>query len=175
MGFGFPCCGGKTQEIIDLFDLFGDELVWDFQAELGINVVEFFTLERSWDQFFAFLRQLPDHSRFRVKQLTDPELAQQYYAQFSDEDIKAQDEKSKDGTYEPPLLGYTPELAKMDQLLDAINLLSHLVATALSSKKNGPKFEPEKRPKTAFEKEFRRRLLEAGKKDAQDLAANFGF
>lgn len=131
-------------------------------------------LERSWKEFYSFLSKLPDHSDTRVKMAEDPKLAEAIVSNITDEDLERMEQNKK--VPDPPLAGYTPEVEKLNQILDAINLLRVSIQAMVTKKgKKAPEFEPARRPKTATAKLIEERKRNIGRKEAVEMVSMAGF
>lgn len=149
--------------------------MWDYQHHLGIDVVEFFTLERSWFEFWLLFQQLPQESRVKASIADNPELAKMKAAAIPDEQIEAiingKSEDPQERTV--PLEGYTPEMAKLDDLINEVRILRLTFANAFSKKKIEEPMQP--RPKDAFMKELEARMWQKEKEEADELKSKLGF
>lgn len=146
---------------------------------MQIDVHEYFMDARGWTEFYAYLSEMPSHSRFKSAMSMDEDLARSQVAGLSQEQIdeilsaKAdQDDKDPD----IPLEEYTIQIEKLNQIIDKIGILNFTVRSALSSKgSQGIEFKPAPRPKTAIQKELDKRIYEAEREEARSLQRELGF
>lgn len=97
---------------------------------------------------------------------------------LDDEDVRKiieareQTDKPSDGV---PLVGYSLEIEKFNQLIDAINLNTFTLRNMFSKKGSTDKFKPEPRPKTTYDKLLEERIDMVEKKDQATTLSDFGF
>lgn len=116
---------------------------------MGLDLLDFFRGRYSWRKLATLIRQLPSWSRFTEAMANDDELAE------SLPEVKASDTG-------PRVSEYTPEVARLDLLVDRI---SELIAVSIQvAGGKAPRIRPAKRPETAFsraEKQRRDRRIES--------------
>ena len=100
--------------------------------------------ERDWRTLFDLLGQLPDGAKYPSAVLMDREIAEATLdAEAEDEDP---DKRPAPASKNPPLNGYTPLMAKLDDLLEVMIAVQYTLA------KQDPRKAPKApRPKTAYE------------------------
>lgn len=96
--------------------------------------------ERDWRTLFDLLAQLPDGGRYVSAVLSDRESAEATL------DAEDPDKRPEPASRIPPLSGYTPLMAKLDDVLEV------LIAVQYTLAKQDPRKAPKApRPKTAVE------------------------
>lgn len=108
--------------------------------------------------------------------LANREVAAYEVEQLSDEEIK---ESILDGSQptedrELPLCGYTPLMAKLDDVVDHL-IISRESMARMFGKKDKSKVKLTKRPKTAYQIELEKRQLEYEKEAYNSTLAAFGL
>ena len=105
----------------------------------------------------------------------DEEIAQSQVNAMSDQDI---DEilamATEEDGYTPTPAGYTLEIAKIDKLIDKVELLRHTMIGVMGGKSK-EKFRPEPRPKSEFQKALDKRKWTREKELNDQEMKNFGF
>ncbi|QAY17387.1 tail assembly chaperone [Gordonia phage IDyn] len=165
--------GGK-RGLIQLFDQYGRDLLLDFRDYWsGLDVIEYFSGERSWFEFYEFMNALPPHSRFKAKLALDPELAEQLHAQrkaAGETDEEIEDDNSEGWKPETRSQeGFTPIIAIMYSMLEAINEISRTTVAVNGGKP--PQQQKLPRPFSALEM----LELQDERDDMMDLGARFGM
>lgn len=162
---------GKVQGLASLLDHYGKEILWDFQAELGIDIHDYACGLRGYKEFYVFLNQLPPHSKFKSAVSQNPEIAELEISSLSDNDIREimeQREEGKPGRQTPE--GYTLEIEKLNQLIDEIKILR----IAMSGSKK-TKFVPAQRPETEAEALLNKRIEILEEEDRNTFEKELGF
>ncbi|WIC89664.1 tail assembly chaperone [Rhodococcus phage Apiary] len=170
--------GGK-RGLVELFDKFGPKILWDFRAELGIDILDYFTGERSWWEFYDFLYELPRWGKFHSALLMDRDYAEhiaekrrQLREQEEDEGDSEDDEDSEK-RWQPKGRspeGFTPELNALFDLDERIQSLARILIM-VNSKSKPPDIQKRKRPVTALDLLD----LEDERDEMKDLASKFGL
>lgn len=109
---------------------------------MGLDLIDFFRGRYSWRKLSNLVRQLPSSSRTTEAMANDDELAESLGPQ----------EGSDTG---PRLSEYTPEVARLDVLVDRLSEL--IAATIQLNGGKAPRVRPAKRPETAFSRAEKRR------------------
>lgn len=145
--------------------------MWDFN-EIGIDVFDFFTGERGWMEFYAYLGELPPNARFPSAVSQDPNIARSKVDSLSEDDIrKIMDEQNvEDSERRVTPEGYTLEIEKFNQLIEEVRLLR----LGMTGDKNA-KFKPPLRPKTEQEVLIEKRIEELDAVDRNDFERELGF
>lgn len=174
LGSGSPEGPGEIQGLVQLFDTYGREILWDFQEHLNIDVLDFFTADRGWVQFYDYLSGLPSHAKFPSAVSQDPDLARAQVNAMSEDDIREIMDKrdKKDGESKNDLTteGYTMEIEKLNQVIEEVRMLRLSMS---GSKKQT--FKPQDRPSTANEKYLKKRIESFREIDRNTFAGELGF
>lgn len=144
--------------------------MWDFN-EIGIDVIDFFTGDRGWREFYAYMNELPPHSKFRSAISQDPDLAKSQVDSLSDDDIREimeKDDKDGDKTITPE--GYDMQIEKLNQVIEEVRLL-RLGMTG--DKKT--KFTPPIRPSTEADSLIKERIEALEQIDRDTFEKELGF
>lgn len=144
---GLPAGGGRAglARLIGLIDRYGPAIEYDLQAELGLDLVDFFRRRHSWAKLERLLDQLPRASRFRCAVADDDEVA---------ESILAGGERPARGSVPPPLqdVDYHASL-----LMIIADRLGDVAATVIASAGGNPgPVSPLPRPVSALDRVQRR-------------------
>lgn len=142
-----------------------------------MSVEEFFTGQRELWEFWLFFGDLPEGSRTKTAIAMDPEIAEARSEAVSEEEIASLYEAraGKGPRQELTPRGYTLEVEKLNQVLDAINALQLVVRQLTSGKVKESDFKPAQRPKTEFDKRIDERIKAYEKKYQEGVMAEFGF
>lgn len=164
--------GGK-RGLIDLFDQYGREIVLDFRHHWnGLDVLDYFDGTRSWFEFYEFLNGLPSYSRFKATLALDPEFAQMIKERMDEAGEDDEDDEDEDADWKPETRsqeGYTPEIAALYTLIEAVNEVPRTLI-AVNGKKP-PKANKIPRPVSALDV----LELEDERDEMHDLATRFGM
>lgn len=150
----------------------------DFRKEYLVDLFEFFTPEREIWEFWALFNALPDGSATKSAISLDEEIAKQQVAHISEEEIeRISESRANPGSQRGnlSLKGYSLEIEKMNQIIDAVNILRVTIKTALGGKTSNSDFQMAERPKTAFEKEIDKRVMAYEKRFQKEAMSDFGF
>lgn len=142
-----------------------------------MSVEEFFTGQRELWEFWLFFGDLPEGSRTKTAIAMDPEIAEARSEAVSEEEIASlyESRAGKGPRQELTPRGYTLEVEKLNQVLDAINALQLVVRQLTSGKVKESDFKPAQRPKTEFDKRIDERIKAYEKKYQEGVMAEFGF
>lgn len=110
---------------------------------MGLDLLDFFRGRYSWRKLSALVRQLPSWSHSTEAMANDDELAEM---------LKDQPQGESTG---PRVSEYTPEVARLDQLVDRVSELIALTVQVAGGK--APRVKPAQRPETAFSRAEKRR------------------
>lgn len=133
--------------------------------------MEFFTGERGWREFYAYLGELPPHAKFPSAVSQDPDIARSQVESLSEEDIRKmmdEDDEEKEKRLTPE--GYNLTIEKLNQVIEEVRLL-RLGMTG--DKKT--KFKPPPRPKTEQEVLLSQRMEALEAIDRNDFEKSIGF
>lgn len=116
---------------------------FDLHAHLGLDLDEWLRGERDWRSLFDLLELIPDGAHYPSAIFSDREIAERIAEDEELEEGSAR--KSTDRS--PPLRGYTPLMAKIDDLIDVL-----MVIQATAAKADPRKAGKVPRPRTAIER-----------------------
>lgn len=138
-------------------------------------MIDYFTLDRSWFEFWDFFNLLPSNSRTKSAIANNEEVAKLKADQVPVEELDRilEARASKRPQTQIPLEGYTLEIEMLNKVVDSVNMLTTTVMQALGNK--NASFPPQPRPTTAFEKALEVRIKERERQELDDLEAAFGF
>lgn len=140
-------------------------------------MIEYFTGERSWHEFYGFLYGLPRWGKFQAALMMDKEYAEhlrerrrkmQKEAEEAIEEDDDDDDRWKPSGLSPE--GFTPELHALYDLDERIQSMSRIMIM-MNSKAKPPDIQKRKRPVLAIDL----LELEDERDDMKDLASKFGF
>lgn len=114
----------------------------DLHHEYGLDLLDFFRGRHSWRKLSNMIRQLPSWSLTTEAMADDDDLA----------DMMADQPQSSSA---PRVSEYTPEVARLDLLLDRVTELIGVSIQLAGGK--APRMRPAKRPETAFTRALKRR------------------
>lgn len=109
---------------------------------MNLDLIDFFRGRYSWRKLANLVRQLPSSSRTTEAMANDDELADSLGDQPA-------------GDSSPRISEYTPEVARLDVLVDRMSEL--ISATIQVAGGKAPRVKPAKRPETAFSRAQKRR------------------
>jgi hypothetical protein len=109
---------------------------------MGLDLLDFFRGRHSWRKLSNLIRQLPSSSRTTEAMANDDEFADRVGPQAATDTG-------------PRVSEYTPEVARLDVLVDR---LSELIAVSIQlAGGKAPRVRPARRPETAFSRAEKRR------------------
>jgi len=136
----------NAQRLCYLVDHFEAELTYDFRAFLGGTDMAELWRERRWRTMLMLIDRLPAHSWYSAALANDEQhaemLAKAIAARGDDEDAPSKG---------PAWNTWTPEVAMLTQVVDAVRSLQHTLV-AVNAEKAPPPPEPLPRPTGALEK-----------------------
>lgn len=150
--------------------------MWDFQAVLRINILDYFDGSRSWHEFYDFLWELPAWGKFRAALAMDREHAEYLHATHKERLAEAEaraEEEGDDPEWKPEGRspeGYTPEIDALHALDERIQSLTR-VLIMVNSKTKPPEIQKHQRPMPMFQV----LELEDEREEMRDLASRFGM
>lgn len=128
--------------------------------------------------FYGYFREMPPHSKTKSAIASDPDLARAQLANIPPSEIDKLLEKNDGDGKKPdiPLEGYTLEIAKLDEVINKISILTNQVKYLLADK-NVQRVPPElnERPKSAFQKALDELAYAKDQAEGQDLFSDLGF
>ncbi len=122
---------------------------------------------RRWMLLLDILDRLPAHSQYAASVAMDEEHAKMMAESLAAR--KAAGDERDDRS--PALTTWTPEVAMLANVLDAVRGVQHAVVAVQAGKKAPPPPEPSPRPKTPLEKAMARAEYERKKAAHESLAA----
>jgi hypothetical protein len=150
-----------------LVDHYHAALTHDLLVHAGLDLGTEWRARR-WRRLSDVIDRLPANSHFSAAVANDEEYAEML--------AKAAAERgdTKPGAGEdsgPALTGWTPEVAMLAKVLDAVNRVAYAVVAVQAGKKAGDPPKPERRPQTALERAFRRAEFDRRKAAHDSLVA----
>lgn len=156
---------GSAQRLAYLIDHYRSALVYDLQAFSGVDLGALWR-ERRWRTLLDLIDHLPGHSWYSSAVSSDPEHA----AMIAESLAARQDEGERVDTG-PALHTWTPEVAIMTQVLDAVRSVQHAIVAVNSEKGKVPEPpKPAPRPHTPLEAAIKRADFERRKTRHDALA-----
>jgi hypothetical protein len=111
---------------------------------LGLDLLDFFRGRYTWRKLLDLIRRLPSTSRFTEAMANDDDYAE-----------AVGEPPANSGPAGPRVSEYTPEVARLDVLIDR---MGELISTTLQVHKyKAPRVRPAIRPETAFSRAAKRR------------------
>lgn len=141
----------RARRLAYLVDHYRAPLANDVLTHAGLDLGEQWRARR-WVRLLDVLDHLPSHSHFNAALAND----EQYAEMVAKAAAERGETKPKSGSDGPPLTTWTPEVAVMTQVLDAVNRVAWTTIAAQVGKKAGEAPKPAVRPQTALEKAFRK-------------------
>lgn len=114
---------------------------------MRIDILDYFRGARPWSQMRRLIAQLPAHSRYKAAIHDDDDFARIVLAQRGDKEPGA-----------PTMAGYTPVVQAVHDLTDWVKSL-YALTVAVHTNGSAPKLPPTPRPRTAFDRVARGRLM----------------
>ena len=108
----------------------------------------------------------------------DIEIAQMRVSGITDEDVRKMLDARASGAQQAdgvPIVGYTLEIEKLNQMIDAININTFTIRSIFGGKKNKDQFKEVPRPKTAYDKLLEQRIHAYEKQEQENTMREFGF
>jgi len=133
-------------------DHYRGALVHDLRVHAGLDLGELWRA-RKWQTLLDIIDRLPSHSHYTATMANDEEYAAMVAKTMAERKARGEDTAKDDG---PALTSWTPELAMLTNLLDAINGVRYAVVAVQAGKKAGDPPKPARRPQTALERAMRR-------------------
>lgn len=157
---------GSARRLAYLVDHYRAGISYDLQTYAHLDLGTMWR-ERRWTTLLDILDHLPGHSWYSATIAMDEEHANMVARIMVERGTN--EEKADTG---PSLTNYTPEVAAMKDVLDAINHLTYVLATVNSERGKGPKEPaPTKRPVTPLENAIKRAEYEIRKAKHDTLVA----
>lgn len=145
---------------MSLVNRYGVEIEYDLQAELGMDLHDWFRARYPWDKLLRLVEQLPHWSRYKAAAADDDEMAARLLDAETDEEPRRR---------HLTLVDWTPERELLTSVAESVRDL-HATLLAVNSKDGKRKAPPPlPRPRTAVERARRIR----NEAQAADIAAIF--
>jgi hypothetical protein len=138
----------------------------DLRVHAGVDLGALWRARR-WVTLLDLVDRLPSHSHYSATVANDEEHAKLIAKAIAER--KAAGEQPEDNG--PALTTWTPEVAVMTQVLDAVNQVRYAVVATQVGKKAGDPPKPARRPVTALEKAARTAELRRRKAAHDSLVA----
>lgn len=146
-------------------DHYQGALEYDLQNHLGVDLRELWT-ERRWGQLLNYIDRLPSHTWYAQAVSEDPEHVALLVKQMAEADLDG----GKKERPSPPLNTWSPEVAKLTDIHDALKELAHLTASAhAQTKVPEPEFAP--RPQSDLKRQVDKMKFEHRKAKHEKLVA----
>lgn len=149
-----------------LVDHYRAALSSDLTTHAGVDLGDLWRARR-WTKLLDLIDRLPSHSWYSAAVANDEEHAEMV-AKSAIEREKAGETVEDNG---PSLTGWTPEVAAITRLTDAVNGVRYAVIAVQAGKKAGEPPKPERRPVTAIERAMRKAKFNARKTKHESLVA----
>lgn len=134
-----------------LVDHYRSALVADLQTYAGADLGQLWRARR-WRTLLDIIDHLPGHSWYNASVANDEEHTKMVAESLAAR--KAEGDESADSSG-PPMHTWSPEVAKLTEVVDAVRGVRHAII-AVNSKKAPDPPEPSPRPKTLLEAAIRR-------------------
>lgn len=123
-------------------DRYGSSIEADLHREYSIDLIDFFRGRYSWRKLLNLIQQLPSWALTTEAMANDDELAE----------MATEQPRSDFG---PRVSEYTPEVARLDMILDRVSELIAVSVQVAGGK--APRIRPARRPETAYSRAAKRR------------------
>jgi hypothetical protein len=135
-----------------LVDHYRAALSHDLLVHAGLDLGEEWRARR-WRRLSDVIDRLPGHSHFSAAIANDEEYAEMAAKAAAE---RGDTKPGAGGDSGPSLTGWSPEVAMLAKVVDAVNQVRYATIAVQAGKKAGDPPKPERRPQTALEKAFRR-------------------
>lgn len=142
----------SARRLTYLVDKYRAALANDLLVHAGLDLGDEWRARR-WQRLVDVIDRLPGHSHFSAAIANDEEHAEMAAKAAADRGETRPGAKEDTG---PPLTSWTPEVAALTQVLDAVNQVRYAVIAVQAGKKAGDPPKPARRPQTALERAFRK-------------------
>ncbi len=154
-----------AQRLAYLVDHYRSAISHDLSVYTHFDLGELWRARR-WTLLLDVLDRLPGHSQYAAAVAMDEEhaklMAESLAAREADPDAKSSG---------PSLTTWTPEVAMLTNILDAVRGVQHAVVAVQAGKKAPPPPEPSPRPRTPLEAALRRAEYNRRKAKHESLVA----
>lgn len=142
-----------TQRLIYLIDRYRNEIEYDLQAHLGLDLGTMFRA-RQWRRLLNMIDHLPRNSWYTETMSNDEEHAKLLSEAMAKRNSSEEGEAAR-GTGHPPMRVWTQESSMLAEILDGIRNLTYTLRAVNGDKTAKPPV-PTPRPITALEVQARR-------------------
>lgn len=156
-----------AQRLAYLVDNYRSAIAYDLRVFAGSDLGDLWR-GRRWVHILDLLDHLPAHSWYSATVSLDEEHARMMADQIAAHTEKTGETPKPKG---PALTTWTPEVAKLTEVLDAVNGVQYAVIAAQAGKKAGPPPKPAARPYTPLEAAIQQAENKRRKKAHEDLVA----
>lgn len=137
--------GSRLAFLISVIDRYGSAVECDLHERFGVDLLDFFRGVHPWRKLHALVMGLPGTSRTKAAMAMDDDMV-----------VGLPDEAFRGAKVSPPALTeYSPEAARLDRLVYAVETLIATTVSVAGAKATEPKYPLT--PVTAFEREKKRR------------------
>jgi hypothetical protein len=156
----------SARRLAYVVDHYREALIHDLLVHASLDLGELWRARR-WSTLLDVIDRLPGHSHYFAAVANDEEHAR-LVAEAHAQSGKRQERSPDDG---PALVTFTPEVAALYEVVDAINQVRYAVVAVQAGKKAGDPPKRLTRPTTALEKAMRRAEFERRKAAHESLVA----
>lgn len=146
-------------------DHYEEALEYDLRNHLGVNLEELW-LHRRWGRLLGYIDRLPSHTWYAQAVSEDPEHTALLAKQMADAQANGEDDQAS-----PPLATWSPEVAKLSDVHDAIKELIHVTVSAHSDGKKVPEPVFTRRPQSDLQRQVEKMKFERRKAAHEKLVA----
>jgi hypothetical protein len=120
----------------------------------GVDLLDFFRGERPWGQLYRLVDALPSWGRYKSQIVMDPEWAKMICdMEDAGKETPPTGESSVTDDEAMSPFGYTPEVSRLDLILDRLQSLESAVMWTVQPDKQREQIQPMPRPETALDRE----------------------
>lgn len=154
----------QARRLAYLVDHYRSGIAYDLQTYANVDLGTLWR-QRRWTMLLDLLDHLPAHSWYNATVSMDEE-----HANMVAEALLQSDEESEDSG--PSLVGWSPEVSALTNILDAVNAVSYAIVAVNSEKGKTPKEPaPARRPVTPLERAIKRAQYNRRKAKHESLVA----
>lgn len=157
----------RARRLAYLVDHYRPDLVHDLLVHAGLDLGEEWRARR-WTRLIDVIDRLPGNSHFSAAVANDEEHATMVAKAAAERGETRPGAGEGDG---PSLTTWSPEVAVMTKVLDAVNAVRYAVVAVQVGKKAGDPPKPARRPTTALEKAMRLAEFDRRKSVHESLVA----
>lgn len=158
---------GSARRLAYLVDHYRAPIAHDLRVHAGLDLGTEWRARR-WRSLIESIDRLPGHGHFSAAMANDEQYAEMVAKAAADAGKTRPGAENDSG---PSLIGWSPELAMLTNVLDAVNNVRYAVIAVQAGKKAGEPPKPARRPQTALEKAMRRAEFNRRKAAHESLVA----